>query len=65
MYHPGIIMLLLIAFMLGRACEKWASGTMDIEDAAYQAGYDEGFADGQREEGIRLQWLGIRRHYRL
>ena len=47
--------LLAIVFAIGRAFEKWTSGIMDIEECAYNAGYDEGKKDGYNEARWELK----------
>ena len=41
--------LLIVGFMIGRAVQKWADGTMEAEEGAYRVGYDEGYKEGQND----------------
>lgn len=47
-----VVGLLIIAFMLGRVFERWRSGGMDIEEEAYNAGYDDGLDEVDHRERI-------------
>lgn len=40
-----IVGLCVLAFLLGRAIQKWSDGTMEAEEGAYRLGYEEGARD--------------------
>lgn len=42
----AIVGLCVVAFLIGRAVQKWADGTLEAEEGAYKIGYEEGYQDG-------------------
>ena len=50
MYLLGVIGLLVLVFMLGRAWQKHSDGLWDYEQEVYEEGYEEGLRVG-REDG--------------
>ena len=55
--------LLVLVFMIGRAVQKWADGTMEAEKGAYNVGYEEGYREGQREGQAEGRWIGKQQGY--
>lgn len=42
MYLPGIVGLLVLGFMLGRAWQKHSDGLWDYEQEVYEVGFQDG-----------------------
>ena len=61
MYLPGMVGLLVLGFMLGRAWQKHSDGLWDYEQEVYEEGYveglkvgrEDGWAAGMRQQGWR------------
>jgi len=43
----AVVGLCVLAFLIGRAVQKWSDGTMDAEEGAYKIGYEEGLRDAE------------------
>ena len=43
----AVVISFVFAFNLGMQYERWASGLMDTEDLAYEAGYQKGLEDSR------------------
>ena len=55
--------LLILVFMIGRAVQKWADGTMEVEEGAYNVGFEEGYEEGKRDGQARGHWIGKQQGY--